>query len=151
MSLMTSSVKIGLRPRTSFRLDTSAMPRLSLPSDDELLLARLEVVVVVEHLPAHELLQWRRVSQTVDPELALDELGIPVGPLALDAVEAERFDVPGDVQLTVVHRVPEVGADVPEDDLSAPLHHEAGVRPGVAADDDRAALLVDPRAGPDRT
>src|SRR5688500_14469407 len=85
MSLMTSSVKIGLRPSTSFWDETSAITSPcslssgSLPwvhsllgieppgrSDDVLLLARLEVVVVVEHLAADELLEGGRASEPVD-------------------------------------------------------------------------------------
>src|SRR6185369_6327929 len=40
-------------------------------------------------------------------------------------------------------------ADVAEDDLAAALHHETGHRRRVPEHDDRASLLVDPRAGAD--
>ncbi len=117
--------------------------------EHQLSLGRLEVVVVVEHLAADELLELRRRAEPVDAELPLDELGVGVRPLAGHAVDAERLDLAADVDRPVVHRVAEPGADVAADDLAAALHHEAGHRAGVAADDDRAALLVDARAGAD--
>src|ERR671932_2825144 len=149
MSLMTSGVKIRLCPRM-VRWEgavSSAMGRP--PLQDELALGGLEGVVVVELLAADELLQLRRVAEAVDAELALDQLGVGVGPVAGDAVDAQRLDLAGDVDRPVVHRVAQAGADVAEDDLAAALHHEAGHRPGAPADDDRAALLVDARAGAD--
>ena len=90
-----------------------------------------------------------RRSQPVDPELALDELGVRVGPLAGHAVDAERLDLAADVDRPVVHRVAEPGADVAEEDHPAALHHEAGHRAGAAEHDDRAALLVDAGARAD--
>src|SRR4051795_10701024 len=149
MSLMTSGVKIRLCPRT-VRWEgavSSAMGRP--PLQDELALGGLEGVVVVELLAAHELLQLGRVAEAVDAELALDELGVRVGPLAGHAVDAERLDLAADVDGPVVHRVAQAGADVAEDDLAAALHHEPGHRAGAAADDDRPALLIDARAGAD--
>src|SRR5919205_3133909 len=149
MSLMTSGVKIRLCPRI-VRWEgavSSAMGRP--PLQDELALGGLEGVVVVELLAADELLQLRRVAEAVDAELALDQLGVGVGPLAGDAVDAQRLDLAGDVDRPVVHRVAEAGADVAEDDLATALHHEAGHRAGVAHDDDRAALLIDAGAGAD--
>ena len=82
-------------------------------------------------------------------ELALDQLGVGVGPLAGHAVDAERLDRAADVDHAVVHRVAEARAGVAADDLAAALHHEAGHRAGIAEDQDRAALLVDARAGAD--
>src|SRR5262245_18846451 len=121
MSLMTSGVKIGLRPSTS-RSAGAPLPGccsaiLAPFLEHQLALAGLEDVVVVELLPADELAQLRGLAQLVDPELALDQLGVGVGPLPLDAVDAERFDLPADIDRAVVHRVPEAGADVAADDL----------------------------------
>ena len=84
MSLMTSGVKIRLGPRT-----VSAGGHQSTS-----FLGRLEVVVVVEHLAADELLELRRVAEPVDPELALDELGVGVGPFAGDAVDPSDLTLP---------------------------------------------------------
>src|SRR5919106_6117246 len=145
MSSMTSGVKILLRPRMSLREGVPSIVRL--PLEHELALGRLEVVVVVEHLAADELLELRRRAETVDPELALDELRVRVRPLAGDAVDAERLDLPADVDRPVVHRVAEAVADVAEDDHPAALQHEAGHRARVAEHHDRPALLVDPGAG----
>src|SRR5918996_5976682 len=144
MSSMTSGVKIPLRPRMSLREGVPSIVRL--PLEHELALGRLEVVVVVEHLAADELLDLRRRAETVDPELALDELRVGLVPLARDAVDPQRADLAGDVDLPVVHGVAEAVADVTADDLATPLHHEAGHCTRVTEDDDRAALLVDPRA-----
>src|SRR5712692_5385997 len=151
MSLMTSGVKILLRPRTFWREGPVSVAIVVPPPlvDHELAFARLEGVVVVEHLAADELMELGRRAQSVDAELSLDELGVGVGPLAWHAVEAQRLDLAADVDRAVVHRVAEVRADVAADDLAAPLQHEPGVHTGVAADDDRAALLVDPGARPD--
>src|SRR5919205_1071053 len=80
-------------------------------------------------------IRWR--AQAVDAELALDELGVRIGPLAGDAVDPERLHRAGDVQRAVVHGVAEARARVAEDDLAAALHHERGVRARVAAHDDR--------------
>ena len=138
---MTSGVKIRLCPRT--------VGRSLRPSQHQLSLGGLEVVVVVELLAADELLELGRVAEAVDPELPLDQLGVGVGPLARDAVDAERLDLAADVDRPVVHRVAEARADVAAEDLAAALHHEAGHRAGVAEDDDGAALLVDPGARAD--
>src|ERR1700674_4767705 len=116
--------------------------------DDELALARLECVVVVELLAADKLLELRRRTQSVDAELALDELGVGGGPLARHADEAERLDRAAHVDRAVVHRIAKVRPDVAADDLAAALQHEPGVLACVAADDDRAPLLVDARASP---
>src|SRR3990172_9601013 len=151
MSLMTSGVKILECPRT-FRPEgavSSAMPVLSSALQDELALGGLEIVVVVELLAAHELLELRRRPEAVDGELPLDELGVGVRPLPRDAVDAKRLDLAADVDRAVVHGVAEAGADVAEEDLPAALHHEARHRAGRAEHDDRAALLVDPGAGAD--
>src|SRR5262245_5482197 len=154
MSLITSGVKIGLRPITS--RPAGASPDASLLCsaiavllENELALARFEVVVVVELLPGHELAELRWRTQPVDRELALDELRIRIGPLRVDAVDPQRGNIASDIDRAVVDRVPEAMADVAEDDLPPPLHHEAGHRGGVAEDDDRAALLVDARARAD--
>src|SRR5262249_24882465 len=115
----------------------------------QLPLGGLEVVVVVELLAAHELLELGRRAETVDAELALDELRVSVGPFAGDAVDAERGDLAGDVDRPVVHRAAEAVAYVAAEDHPPALHHEAGHHPGVADDDDRPALLVDPAARTD--
>src|ERR687885_310631 len=112
MSLMTSGVKIGLRPST-VRRSGCALPTLAgtssyrslvaicLPSlEDELSFRRLEVVVVVELLATDELLELGRLAEPVDPELALDQLGIRLVPLAGDTVDPERLHLAGDVDLS---------------------------------------------------
>src|SRR5918998_5298101 len=126
MSLMTSGEKMRLRPRM-LRLRTWSPPigrpaRSSLvamcavsPLENEPALGGLEVVVVVELLAADELLELRRRAQPVDAELALDELGVLVGPLARDAVDAQRLDLAADVEGPVVHGVAEAGPDVAKD------------------------------------
>src|SRR3954454_4326148 len=162
MSFMTSGVKIRLCPRTcslslmlrsqrrqSRRVRYLCAPSSLRTSEHQLSLGGLEVVVVVELLAAHELLQLGRRAEPVDAELAIDELGVGLRPLAGDAVDAERPNLPADVDRAVVHRVAETVADVAAEDHAAALHHETGHRPGVAADDDRAAFLVDPRSRAD--
>src|SRR3954452_5230393 len=146
MSSMTSGVKIGLEPSAPRRLWSSAMQRLLQHQPP---LGGLEVVVVVELLAAHELLEGGRRAQPVDAELALDQLRVRVRPLALDAVDAERAHLAADVQRAVVHRVAQAVTDVAADDLAAALHHEGGHRAGVAERQDRAALLVDAGARAD--
>ena len=102
-----------------------------------------ELVVVVELLP-HTNFWNSGGAPDIDPELALDELGVGVSPLARDAVDPERAHLAGDVDLPVVHRVAETVTDVAADDLAPALHHEAGHRACVAENDHGAALLVDP-------
>src|SRR4051794_5377533 len=114
MSLMTSGVKIRERPSTVRRVGavssarrapswlSAGAPRsccgsaMSRSLEDELALGRLEGVVVVELLAAHELLQLGRRAQPVDAELALDELRVGLRPLAGHAVDAERLHAPAD-------------------------------------------------------
>src|SRR5207248_4150581 len=121
-----------------------------LPSlQHQLSLGRLQIVVVVELLAAHELLELGRAAEVVDAELALDELGVGVGPLARHAVDAERLDLSADVDDPVVHGVAQPGADVAADHLPAALHHEPVHRAGAPERDDGAALLVDAAAGAD--
>src|SRR6476660_3059970 len=117
MSFITSGVKMRLRPRTVLLVGavSSAMQLL----EDELALGRFEVVVVVELLAADELLQLGRSAEVVDPELALDELRVGVGPLAGHAVDAERGDLSSHVDRPVVHRVAEPVADVAAEDHAA--------------------------------
>src|SRR6185295_8518042 len=118
MSLMTSGVKILLCPRIVCCEGAVSSAIVASPfSEHELALGRLEGFVVVELLAAHELLELGRVAEAVDAELARDELGVRLGPLARDAVDAQRLDLAADVDRPVVHRVPEAGADVAEDDL----------------------------------
>src|SRR5512133_1765147 len=147
MSLITSGVKMPLLPSTFRREEVLSDAIRSSSLEHELALGRLEVVVVVELLAAHELLELGRRTQLVDAELALDQLGVGVGPLALDAVDAERLHLAGHVDGAVVHRVAQTGAGVAADDLAAALHHEAGHRAGAAHGQDQAALLVDAGAG----
>src|SRR5215204_3919953 len=94
--------------------------------EHQLPLARLELVVVVELLAANELLELGRLAEAVDPELALDQLRVRLGPVAGHTVDPQRLDLAGDVDRAVVHRVAEARADVAADDLAAALHHEAG-------------------------
>ena len=114
--------------------------------NDELALGRLKLVVVVQHLAADELLELGRIAEPVDPELALDQLTVGVGPVARHAVDTERGHLAGHVDLAVVHRVAQIHAGVAADDLAASLHHEPGVDADIAEHDDRAAFLIDARA-----
>src|SRR3954451_9575242 len=109
MSLMTSGVKIELRPRTVRREGAVSS---AMPLQDELPLGRLEDVVVVELLAAHELLQLRRLAQAVDAEFPRNELGVGLGPFPRDAVHAQRLHPAADVDRAVVHRVPQARSDV---------------------------------------
>src|ERR1700761_7804695 len=145
MSSMTSGVKMLEWPSTlrATGAFSSAVAMEHPLLEDELALGWLERVVVVELLAADELLQRRRRAQSVDAELALDELGVGVAPLAFDAVDAQRLDLAADVDGAVIHRVAQAGARVAADDLAAALHHEPGHGPGAAQGDDGAALLVD--------
>src|SRR5436305_15245086 len=98
------------------------------PLQDQLPFRGFEAVVVVELLAAHELLQLGRGAEAVQAELALDELGVRLRPLAWDAVDAERLHLAADVDHAVVHRVAEPGAAVAAADLPAARHPEAVVR-----------------------
>src|SRR5258708_30754424 len=165
MSLITSGVKMLLCPST-------ALPSLSIvvtcscasqcsplawpgasrwlrQSQDELALRRLEVVVVPQLASAHELAERARRLDPVDAELAREKLVISRRQLCLDAVHAERGDLPAHIDRAVVHRVAEPAAHVAADDLPAALEHEARHHARVAADNDGAALLIDARPGPD--
>ena len=119
-------------------------------SDHQLLLGRLERVVVVEDLAADELLELRRRAEPVDVELAVDELRVGVRPLAGDAVDPERLDLAGDVdrrRRTSSRRGP--GPTSPQMIWRPRCIMKPFIEPASPADDDRAALLVDPRAGAD--
>src|SRR4051794_37460569 len=143
MSLITLGVKTPLRPRMLALLLVVSSAISIQSSQHELALGRLEAVVVVELLAAHELVEARRCAQAVDAELALDVLRVGVVPLARDAVDAERLDLAGDVDDPVVHRVAQARASVAADDLAAALHHEAGVGADRSHRQDQPALLVD--------
>ena len=150
MSFITSGVKIGLRPSTARLRSISlalSLIRFPLFLENELALGRLEAVVVVELLTAHELLEGRGSAQFVDAELTIDELRVRVSPLAGDAVDPEGPDLAADVDDAVVHGVTETMAGVAADDLTATLHHEAGVGTDGAHREDGSALLVDAGAG----
>src|ERR1700742_4529249 len=149
MSSMTSGVKMLDLPSTlrATGAFSSAVAMEHSFLENELALGWLERVVVVELLAADELLQRRRRAQPVDPELALDELGVGVVPLALHAIDAEGLDLPADVDGAVIHGVAQAGAGVAADDLAAALHHEACHRARTTQGDDGAALLVDAGAG----
>src|SRR5260221_5944207 len=165
MSLITSGVKMLLCPSTalpsrsivvtcSLRLSVllagfASASRWLRQSEDELAFGRLEVVVVPELAPAYELAERARRLDPVDAELAREKLVISRRQLCLDAVHAERGDLPAHIDRAVVHRVAEPAAHVAADDLPAALEHEARHHARVAADDDGAALLIDARPGPD--
>src|SRR5215468_9150146 len=76
MSLITSGVKMLLRPRTD-RLPSSAVlievPAPRAVSEDELALGRLEAVVVPELAPADELPERARRVDPVDPQLPFEQ------------------------------------------------------------------------------
>src|SRR5882757_180989 len=118
MSLMTSGVKMPLCPRTFVLLFVVSSAIASPFSQNELALGRLEVVVVVELLAAHELVEARRRAEAVDAELALDVLGVVVRPLAGNAVDAESLDLAADIDDAVVHRIAQAGARIAADDLA---------------------------------
>src|SRR5580693_10691768 len=153
MSLMTSGVKIRLCPRGR---ETSPLASLigellawAGALQDQLPFARLQAVVVPQLAAAHELAERAGPVELVDPELPVDQLLVGRGELRLDAVHAQRRDLAADIDGPVVHRVAQAVAHVTADDLAAALQHEPGHRAGLAANDDRAALLVDPGARPD--
>jgi hypothetical protein len=75
---------------------------------------------------------------------------VGVGPLAGDAVDAERLDLAADVDHRRRTSSRRGRPDVAEQDLAAALHHEARHRAGVAEHDHGAALLVDPVRAPTR-
>src|ERR1700750_2508802 len=125
MSFITSGGKRRLWPST-FRCEEVLSDAIVGLLKNELALGRLEVVVVVELLAAHELLELGRRAEVVDAELAIDELGVVLRPLTRDAVDAERLDLAGHVDDPVVHRVAEPGARGAADHLAAALHHAHG-------------------------
>src|SRR4051794_23215219 len=118
MSLMTSGVKMRDRPRIVFSPGAVSSGRAVLIRgiryllEDDPPLGRLEVVVVVEDLAAHELQELGRRAQVVEAELPVDQLAVGVGPLAGHAVDAERLDLAGHVDRAVVHGVAEARAGV---------------------------------------
>src|SRR5437764_6779395 len=122
MSLITSGVNMRLLPST-FRCE-EVLSVAIVPSslEHELALGRLEVVVVVELLAADELLELGRRAELVDAELPLDELGVVLGPLAGNAVDAERLHLAGHVDGAVVHGVAKPRAGVSADHLPPALH-----------------------------
>src|SRR5215510_6665034 len=119
---------------------------------NDLLLGRLEIVVVPQLLAGHDLgevLDAVRRLQAVELELALQVLHLEVGHLAFDRIDAEAGDLAADIDRAVIHRIAEILAGVAQDDHAAALHHEAAERAGPAADQDGAALLVDADARAD--
>src|SRR5947209_7532368 len=132
---MTSGVKIGLWP-SRLRGEGAFSSGIDRLLENELALGRLELVVVVELLAADELLELRRRTEVIDAELALDQLGVGIRPLARNAVDSQRLDLARDVDRSVVHRVAQAGPDVAADDLAAALEHEAGHRAGAPEHDD---------------
>src|SRR6516225_3795761 len=85
MSLMTSGVKMLLRPSTD--LWPSSLPLMSgcAPLKNELALGWLKVVVVPELPPADELPEGRRRGHPVDPEFAFQQFVVVGGELRVDA------------------------------------------------------------------
>src|SRR5579859_738549 len=148
MSLMTSGVKMLLCPSTALPPSSIALTwEFAFALQDELAFGRLEVVVVPELAPAHELAPARGRLYGVDAQLPGQELVVGRGQLGLDAVHPERGDLAADVDRAVVHGVAQAAAHVAADDLPAALEHEPGHHAGVSAHDDGAALLVDAGAG----
>src|SRR5262245_10556840 len=151
MSSMTCGVKRKLRPRTwvlrpSFFfvvgatagdfLSFAMMKSFSLRRlEDQLLLGRLEIVVVPE-LPAGDdllhLLDAVRRLEVVHPQLAGEPTGIEIGHLAGHGVDAEPLDLAADIDRAVIHRIAEVLAGIAQDDHAAALHHEAAEGAGPA-------------------
>src|SRR5688572_4744794 len=165
MSSMTSGVKMRLWPRrlvsrlafftgstcgATFSCDM--MRSFPVILENDLLLGRLEIVVVPQLLTGHDLgevLDAVRRLEPVELQLALQELHLEVGHLALDRVDAEAGDLAADIDRAVIHGIAEVLAGVTQDDHAAALHHEAAEGAGAPADQDGAALLVDADAGAD--
>src|SRR6476619_745413 len=137
MSLITSGVKMRLCPSTFCREEVLSEGIASSSLENELPLGRLEVVVVVELLTAHELLELGRATEAVDAELALDVLRVGVGPLAGHEVDAERLHLPVHVDGAVVHGVAEGRSGVASDDLAAALHADASHRVDAAHGQDQ--------------
>src|SRR5215468_10176582 len=135
MSLITSGVKMLLRPRTARLPSSAVLIGCSLRSSacrwrrrrragrrpcrlqDELALGRLEVVVVPELLAADELAERGLRTHPVDPQLALEQFVVFRGELRLDAVDPEGGDLAADVNRAVIHGVAEPAAHVPADNL----------------------------------
>src|SRR5208283_1041318 len=119
---------------------------------DELLLGRLEIVIVPQ-LPAgadllHVLRALRRL-EAIQFQLALQPLHVEVGHLGRYGIDAEPINLAADINRAVVHGVAQVLAGVAEDDHASTLHHEAAERARPAAHDDRASLHVDTDARAD--
>src|SRR5215831_4686693 len=119
MSLITSGVKMLLRPRTSRLPSSAVLIWVFAPSacrwrrrrcagrrprrlQDELALGRLEVVVIPELLAADELAERGLRTHPVDPQLALEQLVVFRGELRLDAVDPEGGDLAADVDRAVI-------------------------------------------------
>src|SRR5713226_6370118 len=86
MSLITSGVKMLLCPSTALPSWSIVVTGDFAFSEDELAFGRLEVVVIPELAPAHELAERAGRLDAVDAELARQELVIGLGQLGLDAV-----------------------------------------------------------------
>src|SRR5262249_50514585 len=122
----------------------------SLPSQyrlkNQLLFAGFKVVVIPELLAGDDLLDvidaalWIHV---VDFELPREPFAIERGHFSRHSVDAERTRFTTQIDRSVVHGVAEVLSRVTEDHHAAALHHEAGEGTGIAAHNDRAALLID--------
>src|SRR5688500_1794459 len=166
MSSITSGVKMRLWPRrlvSRFAFFTGSTCGATFSCDmvrvlsyealeHDLLFRRLEVVVVPQLLAGHDLgevLDAVRRLEPVELQLALQELHLEVGHLALDRVDAEAGDLAADIDRAVIHGIAEVLAGVAQDDHAAALPHEAAAGAGAPADQDGAALLVDADAGAD--
>src|SRR5690242_5533347 len=88
MSLMTSGVKMLLCPSAALPPSSIALTWMSPLLQDELALGRLEVVVVPELAPAHELAPARGGLDAVDAEFPGQELVVGRVEAGLDAVHA---------------------------------------------------------------
>src|SRR4029077_13952774 len=85
----------------------------------------------------------------VHAQFACQPLPIELGYLGPDRVHAEALRLAANIDRAVIHRVAEILAGVAADHHAPALHHKAGEDPGGGADDDGAALLVNPGARAD--
>ena len=125
-----------------FGLRVSAV---SLFLKDDLLLSRLEIVVIPEPLAGHDFLQvlsslWGLKS--VGLELATEPTYIQFAHLGRYGVDAQRLNLTADVNSSIVHRVAQVLAGMAQHDNAASLHHETRECTGTAPNDNGAALHV---------
>src|SRR6188472_1592539 len=92
---------------------------INLSSQHELLLGRLEIVVIPQLLAGDDLAHARKPARRLDPvdvQLARKPGDIQLGHLSIHCVDAERFDLAADVNGAVVHRIAKILSRVAQND-----------------------------------